>query len=67
MSIKDPIEIDHYRTWRGAKCTGCKKGRFGEGSIHDDWEGKVTCDHCGLRRDSRERIPPPSLDTAPDT
>lgn len=32
------------------KCTKCKKGQYQERSVHDDWEGKVTC-QCGHRVD----------------
>lgn len=35
----------------GKTCERCKEGTYGERSIHDDWDGKVTCDKCSYRVD----------------
>lgn len=43
-SEKDPP--NPFR-WYGRKCTECEKGIYGEQSIHNDWEGTVTCSVCG--------------------
>lgn len=33
------------------KCHACKSSKIGEGSLHDDWEGKLTCSSCKSRFD----------------
>ena len=39
-SVEDLTEeVDHT----GKTCTKCKKGKYGETSIHDDWAGKLHC------------------------
>ena len=35
----------------GKTCERCKEGTYGERSIHDDWDGKVTCNKCSYRVD----------------
>ena len=41
----DSNEIDRLKK----KCEKCKKGTYQEMSIHDDLEGKVTCNKCKNR------------------
>lgn len=31
----------------GKKCLKCKKGKYYETSIQDDWDGVLHCDKCG--------------------
>lgn len=33
----------------GAYCPACMKGKLAERSLHDDWEGLLTCGNCGWR------------------
>jgi hypothetical protein len=35
----------------GKTCERCKEGTYAERSIHDDWDGKLTCDKCNHRID----------------
>lgn len=35
----------------GKTCEVCKEGTYGERNIHDDWDGKLTCDKCNHRVD----------------
>ena len=35
----------------GKTCEVCKEGTYAERSIHDDWDGKLTCDKCNHRID----------------
>jgi hypothetical protein len=35
----------------GKTCEKCKEGTYAERSIHDDWDGKLTCDKCNHRID----------------
>lgn len=37
----------------GKTCEVCKEGTYAERSIHDDWDGKLTCDKCNHRIDNR--------------
>ena len=37
----------------GKTCEVCKEGTYGERSIHDDWDGKLTCDKCNHRINKR--------------
>lgn len=46
MEIKE-----HLKDRKGACCIYCGKGLYEEGSIYDDWEGKVTCSLCKTRVD----------------
>lgn len=32
---------------KGKKCLKCKKGKYEETSIHDDWDGVLHCNKCG--------------------
>ncbi len=34
---------------QGKPCSKCKKGKYREMSLYDDWDGKLTCDNCGIR------------------
>ena len=36
---------------KGKRCEKCKRGTYGEGSMHDDLEGKITCNKCGDRQE----------------
>lgn len=35
----------------GETCEKCKIGKYAECGVHDDWDGKITCDKCGNRVD----------------
>jgi Zn ribbon nucleic-acid-binding protein len=32
---------------KGKKCRACKKGKYIETSLWDDWDGKLHCSKCG--------------------
>lgn len=34
---------------KNKKCKECRKGKYVELSINDDWDGHLTCDNCGDR------------------
>ena len=40
----------------GKKCEACKKGKYQETSIHDDWDGMLHCNKCGheTKRDRKQ-------------
>ena len=54
QSIKSHLLQEQYTTElknRLRACEVCKEGTYGERSIHDDWDGKLTCDKCNHRID----------------
>lgn len=51
---EDVVESDETKEVRdidttGTLCKHCKEGKMFEGSIYDDWDGKLTCNKCGVR------------------
>lgn len=54
--IQLELELDQFEPMIGTPCVlGCG-GIYSEMSLHDDWEGKVTCNNCRHRIDHERRI-----------